>query len=148
MLHSRYVYLDHISSRLKKSEPDSQDSVDMEADDIFLDTKLRLKLKMADSCREQNNYTLTLRILKETHSVSQFCSIVLSIYVRKHSKHLPALAFAITICCVKLGKPHLPSRSAIQFSVFLSFQSCKCANDERMLCDWTHLCASTHHRKT
>ena len=43
----------------------------MEADDIFLDTKLRLKLKMADSCKEQNNYTLTLRILKDTHSVSE-----------------------------------------------------------------------------
>ena len=63
------MYLDHIQGRLQKQEPDSQDSVDMEADDIFLDTKLRLKLKMAESCKEQNNFTLTLRILKETHNV-------------------------------------------------------------------------------
>ena len=72
----RYVYLDHINGRLQKHEPDSQDSADLEADDIFLDTKLRLKLKMAESCKEQNNFTLTLRILKETHSVSIIKSTV------------------------------------------------------------------------
>ena len=58
--------MDHISGKLL-SQASSQDS--MEEEDMFMDTKLRLKLKMAESCKEQNNYTLTLRILKETHSV-------------------------------------------------------------------------------
>ena len=53
-------------------------------EDMFLDTKLKLKLKMATSCREQNNFTLTLKILKETHSV---CLVEL--------KHMYSYSFVI-----------------------------------------------------
>ncbi|WAQ95924.1 PRKDC-like protein [Mya arenaria] len=58
------VYMDHISSHLQKLD-DSQASV--ESDDPYLDTKLRLKLLMARSCGDQNNFAQTLRILKETY---------------------------------------------------------------------------------
>ncbi|XP_052262779.1 DNA-dependent protein kinase catalytic subunit-like isoform X1 [Dreissena polymorpha] len=62
---NRSVYLDHISSRLRRQD-DSQQSVDGE--DMFLDIKLRLRLAMAQSCTNQNNFALTLRLLKETYS--------------------------------------------------------------------------------
>ncbi|XP_052761107.1 DNA-dependent protein kinase catalytic subunit-like isoform X2 [Mya arenaria] len=61
---NRLVYMDHISSHLQKLD-DSQASV--ESDDPYLDTKLRLKLLMARSCGDQNNFAQTLRILKETY---------------------------------------------------------------------------------
>jgi hypothetical protein len=38
----------------------------------FEDEKLELRLSMAKSCQQQNNFNLTLRILKETLSVSSF----------------------------------------------------------------------------
>ncbi|KAL5017908.1 hypothetical protein ScPMuIL_003630 [Solemya velum] len=69
ILTNRTMYLDHISHRLSGLEPDSQDSVDVDQDDVFARTKLRLRLQMARSCKEQSNFTLTLRILKETNSI-------------------------------------------------------------------------------
>lgn len=40
----------------------------------FLDTKIRLKLGMARAAQEQNNFNLTLKILKQTHKVSHIKS--------------------------------------------------------------------------
>lgn len=61
----RNVYMDKIrdqmlSSNLMEEDHDSS---------IFEDIKLRQQLKLAHSCQEQNNFNLTLRILKETYSV-------------------------------------------------------------------------------
>ncbi|PVD38356.1 hypothetical protein C0Q70_00970 [Pomacea canaliculata] len=58
------VYMDKIrdqmlSSNLMEEDHDSS---------IFEDIKLRQQLKLAHSCQEQNNFNLTLRILKETYS--------------------------------------------------------------------------------
>ena len=36
---------------------------------LFEETKLRHRLAMAESSMEQNNFSLTLRIMKETHPV-------------------------------------------------------------------------------
>ena len=60
------MFMDHISGKLQ-SQANFQDSME---EDAFLDIKLRLKLKMAEGCKEQNNFSLTLRILKETLSIS------------------------------------------------------------------------------
>ncbi|KAK7506702.1 hypothetical protein BaRGS_00002177 [Batillaria attramentaria] len=61
---NRNVYFDKICERLQSR--DSM-SVDREGDQ-FEDEKLQLRLSMAESCKEQNNFNLTLRILKETYS--------------------------------------------------------------------------------
>lgn len=72
----RNVYLDHLAAKLTsvKSEPteNSEEMMDVDIDDVFLDSKLRLQLQMAESCREQNNYKLTLQILGNTKNVSTF----------------------------------------------------------------------------
>ncbi|KAK3580733.1 hypothetical protein CHS0354_005741 [Potamilus streckersoni] len=92
---NRNVYLEHIGGRLKKQELQSQDSMEIEeeANDTFQEVTLQLKLNMADSCKLQNNFKLTLRILQDT------------------------------------------------------YKSCKNARDGTLLCTWTHLYASTHHKK-
>lgn len=46
------------------------DSMETDEGDMFEDEKLELRLNMARSCLQQNNFTLVLRILKETFSVS------------------------------------------------------------------------------
>lgn len=46
------------------------DSMETDEGDMFEDEKLELRLNMARSCLQQNNFTLALRILKETFSVS------------------------------------------------------------------------------
>ena len=46
------------------------DSIETDEGDMFEDEKLELRLNMARSCLQQNNFTLALRILKETFSVS------------------------------------------------------------------------------
>jgi len=74
----RLVYMDQISSRLCKLD-DSQTSADGE--DIFLETKLRLKLQMAESCRQQNNFATALKILGKTHSVMTFFKFFLVLFV-------------------------------------------------------------------
>ena len=49
--------------------------MEMEDGDMFEDEKLELRLNMARSCLQQNNFHLTLRILKETFPVSVACSL-------------------------------------------------------------------------
>ncbi|ESO96748.1 hypothetical protein LOTGIDRAFT_143667, partial [Lottia gigantea] len=61
----RNVYLDHISQCLAGKNKESQE---MDEGDMFHQSKLRLYLAMAESCKEQNNIALTLRILKKTNS--------------------------------------------------------------------------------
>ncbi|KAL3877683.1 hypothetical protein ACJMK2_035352, partial [Sinanodonta woodiana] len=92
---NRNVYLEHIGGRLKKQELQCQDSMEIEeeAKDIFQEVRIQLKLSMADSCKQQNNFKLTLRILQDT------------------------------------------------------YKSCKHSGDGTLLCTWTHLYASTHHKK-
>lgn len=61
---NRNVYLDKICERLQP-----RDSMEVDGrGNLFAEEKLQLRLSMAESCKEQNNFTLTLRILKETLS--------------------------------------------------------------------------------
>ncbi|KAK6170524.1 hypothetical protein SNE40_018898 [Patella caerulea] len=63
---NRNVYLDHICHRLNTKNRDSQED---DEEDLFEESKLRLKLAMAQSCKGQNNFALTLRILKKTNTM-------------------------------------------------------------------------------
>lgn len=57
-------------------------SMEMEEGDMFEDEKLELRLNMARSCLQQNNFSLALRILKETFSVrATFPCCVLTCYM-------------------------------------------------------------------
>ncbi|XP_076445486.1 DNA-dependent protein kinase catalytic subunit-like [Babylonia areolata] len=60
---NRNVFLDKISERLRSS-----DSMDTEDKGMFAEEKLDLRLSMARSCQQQNNFNLSLQILKETYS--------------------------------------------------------------------------------
>jgi len=62
------VYFDILSNKLQKLT-DSQNSMQVEDDSMFTDTVLRMKIKMARACHEQNNFALALKILKETYMV-------------------------------------------------------------------------------
>ncbi|XP_048248370.1 DNA-dependent protein kinase catalytic subunit-like [Haliotis rufescens] len=64
---NRNVFLDLICNRLSQQTMKNDSMEEMVEEDMFEDTKLRLKLAMAESARDQNNFTLTLRILRETH---------------------------------------------------------------------------------
>ncbi|KAL4240201.1 hypothetical protein ACF0H5_000995 [Mactra antiquata] len=86
---NRSVYLDRISSGLQKHN----DSISEDMEDMFLDTKLKLKLDMVNCSKEQNNFHLALKILGDIRS------------------------------------------------------DCKDIGGE-MLCKWTHLYSSTHHKNT
>lgn len=68
----RTVYLEHISSKLQKLDS-SQNSMEVDEDGLFTDTVLAMRVEMAQSCQEQNNFSLALKILKETYSVCVFC---------------------------------------------------------------------------
>ncbi|XP_041364232.1 DNA-dependent protein kinase catalytic subunit-like [Gigantopelta aegis] len=89
---NRNIYLDRISTRLTQHQK-SHDSMDELDEDMFEETKLRQRLAMAESSMEQNNFHLTLRIMKETHS------------------------------------------------------RCKNVGNEKLLIEWSHLYATTHHKK-
>lgn len=62
------MYIDHISSKLQKLD-NSQNSMEVDGESLFSDVVLRMKIKMARGCFEQNNFSLALKILKETYSV-------------------------------------------------------------------------------
>ncbi|XP_076075287.1 DNA-dependent protein kinase catalytic subunit-like [Mytilus galloprovincialis] len=61
---NRNVYLDHISQKLISCK--TEDSMETDDGDIFLSSKVKLKLLMAESSTTQNNYKLSLNILAET----------------------------------------------------------------------------------
>ncbi|XP_069123844.1 DNA-dependent protein kinase catalytic subunit-like [Argopecten irradians] len=65
---NRNLYLDHIATRLTSREQNSEDSMEVDTTDTFLEAKLRLHLQMAESCKDQNNFKLALQILGENKS--------------------------------------------------------------------------------
>ncbi|KAL8588517.1 hypothetical protein ACOMHN_043866 [Nucella lapillus] len=90
---NRNVYLDKISERLVSSSAMETDEGGEGGGGMFSEEKLDLRLSMARSCLQQNNFNLTLQILKKTSA------------------------------------------------------QCKQDSSGFQLVEWSHLYASTHHRK-
>ncbi|XP_056017774.1 DNA-dependent protein kinase catalytic subunit-like isoform X2 [Ostrea edulis] len=65
---NRMVYLDHISARLSGSlVKKDDDAMEVDEKDMFLESKIRLRLKMADSSCQKRNHKLALNILSDIH---------------------------------------------------------------------------------
>ncbi|XP_061175418.1 DNA-dependent protein kinase catalytic subunit-like [Saccostrea echinata] len=65
---NRMVYLDHISNKLSSSlVKKEEDAMEEDEEDIFLESKIQLRLKMADSSCQKRNHKLALNILADIH---------------------------------------------------------------------------------
>lgn len=66
----RMVYLDHMSNRLSTSlVKKEEDAMEEDEEDMFLASKVHLRLKMADSSCHKRNHKLALNILADIHKV-------------------------------------------------------------------------------
>lgn len=69
----RMVFLDHISNRLSTSlVKKEEDAMEEDEEDLFLASKIHLRLKMADSSCHKRNHKLALNILADIHKVRVF----------------------------------------------------------------------------
>lgn len=67
------VFLDHISNRLSTSlVKKEEDAMEEDEEDLFLASKIHLRLKMADSSCHKRNHKLALNILADIHKVRVF----------------------------------------------------------------------------
>ena len=70
MIFLRMVFLDHMSNRLSTSlVKKEEDAMEEDEDDMFLASKVHLRLKMADSSCHKRNHKLALNILADIHKV-------------------------------------------------------------------------------
>lgn len=68
------VFLDHISNRLSTSlVKKDEDAMEEDEEDLFLASKIHLRLKMADSSCHKRNHKLALNILADIHKVRVPC---------------------------------------------------------------------------
>lgn len=66
------VFLDRISNRLSTSLVKKEDAMEEDEEDLFLASKIHLRLKMADSSCHKRNHKLALNILADIHKVRVF----------------------------------------------------------------------------
>lgn len=94
------VFLDHISNRLSTSlVKKEEDAMEEDEEDLFLASKIHLRLKMADSSCHKRNHKLALNILADIHKVRVFLRSwlfqVVQISQVRHTKLMIAESFIL-----------------------------------------------------